>query len=194
MNRKVFIEAGPTDLCMAQSAFRMSCHLALLVVLVIVFAACGAWDGQPRMSAPVADRGARGKVASALASLPCGSLHVRGPLVNVSGAFPVGACPSSRVFLFIAPNVTLDGVLYAVERCAPIGSALLGEDGDFSLGALPAGDYVVAVGWDPVCRSAESPVVYSSGFGRIAFLALSWSGEERLALAVFWVVPGGGGS
>ena len=120
-----------------------------------------------------------------LNSAPCGVLHVRPPLVNVTGTFTSPVTPSKNVQLLIAPNTTLDGALYAVANCAPLGVARIEHSSDFTFLNLPPGAYVAALPAEAFGQSQGFPIIEEYEVSNYSITMEFYGGNPDYSLAVF---------
>ena len=120
---------------------------------------------------------------------PCGSLTITRPPFNVTGHIPAGGPVGSSVFLFIAPNVSRGGAFFAVDNCAPLMAVPIREEGQFYLGPLPEGDYVVVAPKYTVRGEATPPVIEEYVLSDYAVTAAMDGRDEQHALTVFSVRP-----
>ena len=80
-----------------------------------------------------------------IARSPCGTLKYAAPLINISGRVSSLPANGSKAFLYTTRNTTLEGAIYAVDHCLPLGEAELDQNHEFRFDSLPAGKYVVSI-------------------------------------------------
>jgi hypothetical protein len=96
---------------------------------------------------------------------------------------------NKSIYLFVAPNTTIESALYVVENCAPIGSRPINASGHFAFPSLPVGRYVVAV-YHPYPVSTQGfPVVHEFNATGFAIEAGVYGGNTRYSLATFSIHP-----
>ncbi len=123
------------------------------------------------------------------ASNACGALHVLGPMFNVSGFVNALPQPGASITLFIAPNTTLDGTLYAAEHCAKLMSLSLDDSEDFTIHSLPAGDYVIVLSRQAFAESQGLSIIHQYNASGYSIQQSWYGGNPKYSLGVFTIRP-----
>jgi len=120
---------------------------------------------------------------------PCGVLHVRPPLFNVSGRFTGDVKPNTSIRLFVSRDVTFDSSIYVVEHCRPIARMELKDRRRFRLGPLPQGNYVVMVDGRSFEQGQGFPVLDPINDPTYALTLAFHGGTSRYSMAAFSIQP-----
>ncbi len=132
----------------------------------------------PRVAEPVGD--------AAIGDESCGVLYVRGPLFNVTGWLTAAVRSNTSVSVLIAPNISLESVLWTVQDCPPLGQVPV-VDGRFSLPYLPVGKYLVALPRGSFGDVQGFPVVDEFNTSSHSVRVLWHGGDPRHSICAFAV-------
>jgi hypothetical protein len=121
---------------------------------------------------------------------PCRPLHVLAPLFNVTGSFTTGVNPNSSIYLFVAPDTSLDSSLYVVESCPAIANRAIIDEDNFTFENLPGGDYVAMVPRDSFPGKTQGfPIVHEFN-GSDYFLKFNfYGGNWKYSVVSFSIRP-----
>jgi len=130
-----------------------------------------------------------GNLSAWIEANPCGVLHVRPPLFNISGRFTGNVKPNTSIRLFVSRNVTFDSSIYVIEHCRPIGRMQLHDPRRFRLGLLPQGNYVVMVDGRSFEQGQGFPVPDPINDPNYALTLAFHGGTSRYSMATFSIEP-----
>ncbi len=120
---------------------------------------------------------------------PCGSLSIRPPLFNVTGHLSGTDNYNRSLRLHIAPNTTADAALYVIDNCARLGYIDVQQNGMFTVGALPEGDYVLVTWKDPWAYETVRPEIFEYNQSNFTIKMETWAADKTRSLLAFSVRP-----
>ena len=158
------------------------------LLLIVLFLATGCTSGLEQAArSSQASRSMPGSgVEAGFADESCGFVYVRGALLNVTGRFTASVEPGSAVSVFIAPNGSLESVMWALENCPPIGKVAV-VDGRFSVAYLPVGKYFVALPRGSFGDVQGFPIVEEFNTSSHSVRVLWHGGDPRHSICAFAV-------
>ena len=127
---------------------------------------------------------------SDLENNPCGTLHVRKPLFNVTGSLTADVRPNSSISLFVAPDTSLGSALYVVRNCAFILRKTIGPGKQFQFNYLPAADYVAMVPRSAFGGKIQGfPTVWEFNLSNYSMKFNFCGGDGKYSLVSFSIRP-----
>ena len=119
----------------------------------------------------------------------CGVLHVKRPLLNITGFLTAAARQNSSIYLFIVPDTSFNSALYVAKHCRSLYQQPIFSAKYFKFDYLPAGNYVAMVPRSLFYASQGFPIVNEFNLSNHSVKVNFHGGDYRYSLGSFSIFP-----